>query len=167
MTYLRQLCLPLFLFLSACAVSLSPDYDQELHQGLNEANKEALILFSALSGGSPKSQFDKNAPQYHKVIGSFGALLTRAKTRPEPAAAQRVASKFGKIPRLNDICAEVEEGQSCAFVTPRSIDEIIQTLSKMRDRHKERGLSQSILMLLVADYEISVEQALTVEAALQ
>ncbi|SLN11679.1 hypothetical protein PEL8287_00278 [Roseovarius litorisediminis] len=167
MTHLRQLCLSAFIFLTACTVSLLPDYDQKLHQGLNDANKDAHILFSALSGGSSKAQFSKHAAQYHKVIGSFGALLTRAKTRPQPDGAQKISSKFRKLPKLGEICAEVEADQGCAIVTPRAINEIIETLSKMRDRHKTRGLPDGLLTLLVADYEISIEQALTVEAALQ
>ncbi|MCP5074028.1 MAG: hypothetical protein GY947_12150 [Rhodobacteraceae bacterium] len=167
MTILRSLCLPVFLLLAACSISLTPDYDPALHDGLNDANKAALTLFSALSGGSSAQQFSKHEAAYNDVIGTFGALLARAKTRPEPVLSGRLTSKFNKFPLLDGICAKVEDDQSCTTVTPRAISEIVETLSKIRDRHKSRGVSALVLEVLVGDYELSMEQALTVEAALK
>jgi len=167
MFFLRQFCLSIFFVLAACSVSLAPDYDQALHDGLNNTNQSALTLFSALSGGSSKAQFGKYEKTYNEVIGAFGALLSRANSRPEPVLSQRLSTMLNRHPKLKSICASVPEDTSCATVTPLALIEIIQTISKIRDRHRSKGILASHLLLLTNDYEISIEQALTVEAALK
>jgi len=164
---LRSLFLPLLLWLSACTVNLAPGYDATLHGGLDAANREALSLFSALAAGSPQGHYGGIEAQYHAVIGAFGALKARAETRPEPVLGQRFAARMARFPGIAEICAGVEAGRSCAWVTPRAIAEIIETLEKMRDRHRDRGLSAGIVAALKGNYEIAIEQALTVEGALQ
>ena len=167
MRLVRILFLPLVLWLSACTVSLTPDFDPALHGGLDDANKQALTLFSAVEGGSPAASFPRLEDRYHAVIGAFGALKARAETRPEPVLGQRFAARVARVPGMAGLCEGVEDGKSCAWVTPRAIGEAIETLSKMRDRHRERGLGAGVVAALKGNYEIAVEQALTVEGALK
>lgn len=168
-----HLALAIFFFLPACTISLLPDYDEELLNGINKANLQAQTLFSALETGASTGNFTKSEDQYHKTIGQFAALLTRARTRPEPSTSQSLAKRLEQLPRIAEACAEIRQeaedtGKTCSgIVTPYALKEIVETLSRMRDAHKKFGIGPVTLAALVGDYEISIEQALTVEAALK
>ncbi len=162
-----------FFFLPSCTISLLPDYDAELHDGLNQANEQAQTLFSALRTGATPGNFSKSEPMYHKTIGQFAALLTRANTRPEPVFSQSMAERLERVPRISEACSALREeaessGKTCSgIVTPYALREIVETLSKLRDAHKKSGIGPLTLASLIGDYEISIEQALTIEAALK
>ena len=165
----------LMFVLTACTVRLLPVYDEALYSGLDAANVKAQTLFSAVAGGSPRSAFGQNAPAYNDTIGTFAALLTRAQSRPQPSIGRRASDRLMKLGTVADLCAEIAppgegEPDCLALVTPYAIAEIVEIveiLSKMRDRHKAAGLGALTTEGFVNDYNISIEQAMTVEAALQ
>ncbi len=159
------------LALTACTVSLLPDYNEELHKGLNDANEKAQTLFSALETGATPQNFAKVEKQYHETIGQFSALLAQAKTRPQPNVSDTLERRLKQIPTIQKACATLsqEDGDPpcLGVVTPRALSEIVETLTAMRDGHKAKGLGSGTLEFLIGDYALSIEQALTVETALQ
>ncbi len=173
MRLLRRGLLPVLFILAACTIKLLPDYDAALYDGLNSANEATHTLFSSVSGGSTKSAFAKHGPAYDNVIGKFAALASRAETRPQPSIPKSAASRLKKIPQLTGVCSATSDqaGSSVSecftLVTPRALTEIIETLTSMRDLHKAAGLGALTQDAFVGDYQISIEQALAVEAALQ
>lgn len=167
----RVILLFAMLALAACTVSFLPDYNEALHKGLNDANEKAQTLFSALKTGATPQNFEKVEAQYHETIGQFSALLAQAKTRPQPNVSDALERRLKQIPIIEQHCAALsQEGGDTpclSLVTPRALAEIVETLSAMRDAHKAKGLGAGTLEFLIGDYALSIEQALTVETALQ
>lgn len=151
------------ILLSACTIQLVPSYDQALVEGLDSTNKEALTLFAAVEGGSPKSEFGEYEQKYADVIGSFDALYQRASTRQVPPLAKRLARQ--RI--VHDFCNSATDPASCLNVTPSSLGQVLSTLRRMRDTHKSRGLAPDIVQNFRDSYNPAIGQVLTVENALK
>lgn len=158
----------LALLLSACQTQLAPPFDQSLVDDLIKADKNTLILFSAVSGGSDAGEFSKFDSSYNDLIGTFGSLQNRAKARPTPTYSKKVADQLAKFEILRDICGGAQgDPGSCVNSSPGVLKKIVENLSKMRDIHKIQGLKKDIVNLFKGNYEIAINQALTVEAALK
>lgn len=149
--------------LAACTIQLVPGYDQALVEGLDKTNTEALTLFAAVEGGSPKTEFGNYEEKYADVIGSFDALHQRASTRQVPPLAKRLARQ--RI--VQDFCNSASDPASCLNVTPGSLGQVLSTLRRMRDTHKSSGLAPDIVQNFRNAYNPAIAQVLTVENALK
>ena len=102
--------------LSACTMSLVPQYQQSLVDGIEAANTKALTLFASVADGSPKSEYAKYEATYDQLIGSFNALAVSAASRPVPPLAANLL--FG---RLKDACATEANAATCVNSTSNKL----------------------------------------------
>ena len=149
--------------LSACAISLVPAYDEALTADLEDANKQALVLFAKLENGSPASKFGDFADTYSELIGAFENLKQRAETRPMPPLAKRLQ----KTGIFQNFCNSKDNPMSCLNASPSSMGQVLNTLRVMRDTHRTSGLSPALMPGFKREYETAIRQALTVESALK
>jgi len=145
-------CLWALLLVAGCAVKLAPAYDNTIVTGLTKANEETSVLFASVAAGTTKDTFSNREDSYNKEIGAFDALRIQAIARPTPSAP--IGGTATQIPRLQAPTANV-------------LTEIRDTLIRMRDTDKRAGLSSTQVVGFKQSYEISIDQALTYEKALQ
>ena len=158
----------LALILSGCQTQLAPAFDQSLVDQLIAADKKTLVLFSSVSDGSEAAEFSKFSGTYDDLVGTFGSLQNRALARATPPLAKKLADQLSKFDILKAICGGAEgDPGSCVNSSPSAIAEVVKTLSKMREIHKAKGLKKDIVKLFKGGYAISINQAMTVEAALK
>lgn len=146
-------------FLTACSINLAPAHDPSLVQGLSDANNDAMILFADVSTGVDEATFGERRETYNSIIGRIDALRLQASARPLPSPA--VSRTLRE--RLGDENAEM-------ILTPpteSSLAEVAETLTRMRDTDRARGLTPTLVQGFRNNYEISMDQALTYEKALQ
>lgn len=155
---LRALLLGVVLALMGCTAALTPSYDAELVSGVNEANEQALILFSKVSGGSSAARFAALSPTYDEIIGKFDALRIRAAARDVPPMGQQIAAR---------LCPDDPDPSACANASPGSLQTIVQNFQRMKQEHQQNGLTSLEVQAFKNAYETSIEQVLLVETALQ
>lgn len=154
--------------LSACTTQLAPSYDDALLKDLIKADEKALVLFSAVSSGSDKAKFPEFAGRYDNLIGTFGSLQNRAKARVTPPLAKKMADLMAKYDVLKDVCGgEGGDPSACVNSSPNAMAEIVITFTQMRETHESQGLKKDIVKIFKGAYDISINQAITVETALQ
>ncbi|MEO5938462.1 MAG: hypothetical protein ABIQ43_05575 [Sphingomonas sp.] len=152
----------LFLFmLSACTIGLVPAYDAGLADGLVDANKQALLLFSKDEDDTSKAGYAARADDYAKAISSFEELKYRAEARPVPPLSKRLA----KTSFFRSVCPG--DAESCLNASPSSLKAAIATLTQLRITHRNGQLNLATLALFKNQYVTAVQQALTVETALK
>jgi hypothetical protein len=149
--------------LSACTIQLVPSYDQALVEGLDKTNQEALTLFAAVEGGSPKEKFGEYEENYAAVIGGFDALRQRAVSRQIPPLAARIS----KLSIVRQVCDSKNDPAGCLNVSPASLDRVLQVLRQMRDLHRSSGLNDDLIRPFRRDYQTAMGQVLTIENALK
>lgn len=150
--------------LSACTMSLVPQYQQSLVDGINQANTKALTLFATLSRGSPKAEFPKLKPRYDEVIGAFDALRLAASSRAVPALAGQL---FGGS-LLKKVCTEAgKDTNDCVNATPLFLAEVVSIVTDIRDDHADAGLGADEVAYYKPLYDQEIRFALTVENALK
>lgn len=158
-------CLAVFVCvaLSACTISLVPAYDEALTADLEDANKQALVLFAKLENGSPANKFSDFTDSYSELIGAFEDLKQRAETRPMPPLAKRLQ----KTEIFQSFCNSKDNPMSCLNASPGSMGQVLTTLRMMRDTHRVSGLTAALMPGFKREYETAIRQALTVESALK
>jgi hypothetical protein len=149
--------------LSGCAIQLAPDYDAKLHEGLVEANKDALTLFAKVETGSKQTEYAKLSDEYASVIASFDALRQRAVARQNPPLTQRLA----RMKFFASFCDAKNDPEDCLSSTNRALDGMVNVLRQLRDTHQVRDLSVERVDTLRKSYDQKIDQALTVETALK
>ncbi len=160
----RRIVATAFLLLvAACAIQLVPDYDPALLDGTNDANVAALTLFAQVEDGSPQSEYPLYSPRYADVIGKFEALRQSASARYVPPLAEQLAERN----ILRDFCDTGENPAACLNVTPESMGEIVSTLRRMRQLHRDSGLEPVAVAAFRNRYDIQIDQVLTIENALR
>ncbi len=151
--------------LSGCAVKLAPEYDKAIFDGLAKANEEAMTLFSSVASGVKKDNFSRRQASYDGVIGKLDAVRVQIGSRvaPEsPALMAEILKRTAAVP------ASETSAQPALPAVPSlgSLDRLIQTMTSMRNVDSQHGLSPMLVMGYKLRFEISMEQALTYEKAL-
>jgi hypothetical protein len=152
----------MILAMSGCAVRLAPDYSPAIVDGLTGANERTMTLFAAVSDGTDAASFDQRADEYNAIIGSFDAIRVEANARPTPQPW--LARQLGLQPNPDtdpDNIELLEAPTSDILVT------VVDTLTQMRNTDRTAGLSETVVEGFKGSYEISIEQALTYERALE
>jgi hypothetical protein len=88
--------------------------------------------------------------------------------RSVPPLAETIVPRLSEASVLQKVCTE--EGMdptACINSSPRTIQTIVNDLSKMRDTHRDQGLQVDIVEIFKNSYETSIEAVLTVETALK
>lgn len=150
--------------LSGCAVKLAPEFDKAIFDGLTKANEEALTLFASVSAGVPKSTFSKRQAAYDGVIGKLDAVRLQIGSRVAPESPALMA----EILRRTSIPRRADGGDATLPAVPSqgSLDRMIQTVTSMRNVDRQFGLTPMLVVGYKMRFEISMEQALTYEKAL-
>jgi hypothetical protein len=141
--------------LTACTVQLAPNYDPSIVDGISAASEDAEKLFASVSMGVSAATFAKREDDYNAIIGKLEALRISAESRPAASGSlflQRHAIKG--IPTL-------------ATPTPSVLAEAGKPIAMMRDSDRKRGLTPLLVEGFKNSFEISIQQALTYEKALQ
>lgn len=161
------LCAALLL-LAACTTRLAPDFDRTVVDGLAQANQDAMTLFASVSAGTEPVTFDRRGDSYNAVIGRFDALRIQAGTRPVPRP--RAAGLLARTFDSGGADGGAAGGGETAVLdapTPEILATVVRTLSQMRDSDAAQGLSPMVVQGFKQEYEISIDQALTYEKALE
>ncbi|MDE2595854.1 MAG: hypothetical protein KGL44_03140 [Sphingomonadales bacterium] len=153
----------LAMLLAACTVGLTPAYDADLAEGLNQTNHQTMVLFAELEEGSPAADYAGHAGDYAKAIGAFAELRARAAARPVPPLASRLA----KVPIVQSFCHSKTDPTACLNASPASLGQVLDTLRTMRATHRSGGLTPALVEGFEREYITAVQQALTVESALK
>ncbi|MGZ2257443.1 hypothetical protein [Roseobacter sp. A03A-229] len=165
------LFLPLVL-LSSCTISLFPEFDAKIVERIEEANDQAQVLFATVERGSPASEFTSLEPTYNEVLGGLSAALLQVQVRSQPNISERILKKIVGKERIRDFCRENEDvvaddPRACfLIVTPLALGEARESIAEMKNAHERLGLGPVLAANFINLFNISIEQALTVEAAL-
>ena len=153
-----------FALLSACTMSLVPQYQQSLVDGITAANTKATTLFASLALGSPQSQFSTYKPKYDEVIGALDALRASAQSRP----ISDLAAKFLGSGLLKGTCDQAGvDTNVCANSTPVFLASAIKVLTDVEKKHQRSGVAPDIIAYYKPLYDQQILFALTVENALK
>lgn len=150
------------LLVAGCAIKLAPNYDKTIVDGLTKANQDTLILFASVSSGTTAATFPDREATYNDLIGAFDALRIQANARPTPRPYVLQILGLGH--------AEDKQPQDIDVLqtpTPGILQQIVATLTRMRDNDEAKGLSAAIITGFKNSYETSIDQALTYEKALE
>lgn len=157
--WLLALAVALGLFQAGCATQLVPEYDPSIVAGLNKANQEAMTLFASVQNGVSASTFSRREATYNDLIGQLDALRIATGARPQP------------VPRIGGARADPPEDvadiERFEWPTPEVLTELVRTISSMRNTDSAGGLSATLVATFKNAFEISMDQALTLERALQ
>jgi len=160
------------ILLTSCTVNLFPEFDAKIIAKIEEANDQAQVLFATVERGSSASDFELLEPTYNEVLGGLSAVLLQVQARPQPEISDRLLISVGGRERIQDFCRENEElatddPRACfLLVTPFALLEARENIAEMRNAHERVGLGPVLAANFVNLFNISIEQALTVEAAL-
>jgi hypothetical protein len=147
---------------AGCALRLAPNYDQTVIDGLTATNIEAMELFASTSGGVSKESYPARESKYNGLIGALDALRLQSSTRPVPRPV--LAQVFSSGPKAN---FKLEDIVMLDAPSTDSIKLMVNTFTKMRDTDKLQGLTAVEVSAFKGQFEISMDQALTYEKALQ
>jgi hypothetical protein len=147
--------------LSACAVKLAPSFDALIVQGLTKANERAMTLFASVANGASAASFPEREAAYNETIGAFEAVRLLAEARPNPSSGSTQLIIFRR--------SRAAPGQGLAVdaPTPAILVTLIDTLTKMRETDRANGLSAGMVRIFKRSFEISMDQVLTYEKALE
>jgi len=158
---MRVVSLSLVLFLSACATTLAPRYDQAVHDGLTALNSKTMEFFASLSEGGEREGYAERSRGYNKLIGGFDALSLQARARPMPSS--------GVIDRVNQFLDKRGAGALVDSEAPSAsaMERVSRTLVKMRDTDKKQGVTAMEVKAFKGQVVIYLDQALTYESFLK
>jgi hypothetical protein len=148
--------------LAGCALRFAPNYDRSIVDGLGRANEESMTLFASLVSGVAKDSFPKREPIYDELIGRFDALRLQAQVRPAPQVSAAVSLVLG-----NDSQSQQRIAEAAAAPTPAILATLIRTITMMRETDRKQGLQPIVVQTFKREFEISMQQALTYEKALE
>lgn len=149
------------LFLSGCATTLAPKYDQAIVSGLTSSNTKMMVYFASVSDGTDKSDYADRKDNYNNLIGSFNALSLQARARPIPD--NKIIDKVNVFLGKRGIASVAEDEAPSA----RSIERISETFVKMRDTDKKQGVTKTEVAAFKGQAIIYMDQALTYESFLE
>ncbi|MEM8695555.1 MAG: hypothetical protein AAGE05_05985 [Pseudomonadota bacterium] len=151
-----------FVMLAGCTVQLVPAYDSVVVEKLDTLNEDTFVLLSALENGSSAEEFEDYEPRYNELIGRFDALRVRTETRHVPTLANRLPVISGL-----ELCRTDDNPTACLNTSPAALRDVASQLRTLRDRHRANGLESGNVALARGAIEIGLEQATTVENALE
>lgn len=154
----------LFSALAGCTIKLAPSYDAELVAGLNEANAQAMTLFSAAAGGVPQATFPEFEDRYDALLGKLGALKLQAEIRGVPPLSRKAWEELSQFEGFATLCPSAE---ACVNPSVEALGETILTIEAMKAEHRRQGLGASAVPALLNSYLIYMRLALRFERSLE
>lgn len=150
---------------TACAVKLAPSYDKSIIVGLTQANTEVLTLFSSVSEGTDGKQFSEREATYNSIIGQFDGLRAQVAARPVPRSL--VAEWLGLGTTNAKTVDEIDQIPKLDGPSEEVLLEIVRILTQLKTTDEVGTLDANKLLGLRNAYEISFQQVLTYENALE
>ena len=158
---LRASIFTFFLFLSACTIQLAPAFDQRIVDDLQAASEAALVQYATVSGGSDKSKFPEMEDDYNQLIGKLDAVRLMSQSRYFPASPTR-----GLFRRFDPV-ANIKKSEDYEAPSVRSLTGMVTTLTALRDKHHDAGLTRGYVATSKNQFETYLDQAMTYERALE
>jgi hypothetical protein len=121
-----------------------------------------MTLFASVSSGTSSASFAQRESKYNALIGKLDALRIQANARPTPRPL--VLQTIGVGPSINSDPKNIEVLKS---PTPAMLRTMIGTMTAMRDTDKQFGLTSRLTIGFKREFEISMDQALVYEKALE
>ncbi len=149
------------LFLSGCAVTLAPNYDKAIVDGLLATNIALMEHFAATAAGTEKETFVEREQRYNHLIGNLDALAIQTKARPVPS--NKVTEKINNS--LSERGIQVTDGDEAPSAT--ALDAISKTITKMRDTDRKQGVTAVEVAAFKGQVVIFLDQAITYENFLE
>ena len=149
-------------FLSGCAVSLAPKFDQAIVDNLSSSSSRLFELFAAVSDGTKKDDYSAGDAQYNQVIGQLEALQLQINARPIPQnkSLDKTLTKVNDKLKQKGI-APIDPNDSAPSVT--AIKNITDNITKMKDTDKRQGLTKVEVQAFKNNVQLYLDQALTYE----
>jgi hypothetical protein len=141
-----------------CGIQLAPNYDRTIVEGLAKANEEAMTLFATVSTGTRPNTFPRRERTYDELVGKFDALRLQATVRPNPQPPAATSFFGGTQQRVAD---------AASAPTADILTTIMRTITMMRETDRKAGLQPVVVVNFKREFEISMQQALTYERALE
>jgi len=150
-------------FLSGCAISLAPKFDQNIVDNLTVSSTETFQLFAEVSEGTKKVDYDKREEKYNKIIGKFEALVLQINARPMPQN-----KKVDKI--INEANASLAKRGGNTIVSvgeiapsATALKNVIANIAKMKETDEKQGVTKIEVLAFKKNIELFLDQALTYE----
>ncbi len=148
-------------FLTACATTLAPNYDQAVVDGLTSVNQKTMEHFASTSSGTSKRDYEEREKTYNSIIGSIDALAIQAKSRPIPN--NKITEKVNEY--LLSRGVDILEDEATPSAT--ALEKISEAIVKMRDTDKKQGITAIEVQAFKGLVVIYLDQALTYESFLK
>jgi len=145
---------------TGCKTMLAPVYDQAIVEGVTTSSEKTMSFLAEISNGTIKEKFGEREKTYNELIGAFDALKLQAKARPLP---KNVATE--KINMLLE--AKGSNSLSGNYPSAFAFEKISETLSKMKEEDKTKGIKPTAMEAFKGMIEIFLDQALTYESFLK
>ncbi|MFO1432014.1 MAG: hypothetical protein U1F76_18040 [Candidatus Competibacteraceae bacterium] len=150
-----------FLAIAGCMVRLAPDFDPSIVEGLTATNVQMMELFASVSAGTTPATIADRMATYNQIIGRLDALRIEASARTIPRPLIPVLKSSAE----NELA--VADSDTPQAPSVGSIQQMVKTITKMRDTDKQQGLTALEVVAFKQQIEISMDQALIYEKALQ
>jgi hypothetical protein len=120
-----------------------------------------MVLFASVSSSTPDG-YAGRASAYNALIGKFDALRLQSQARPTPRPFVFQVFGIGADPRTAPKDLALLDAP-----TPKILQTVVDTLTRMRDTDRRHGLTAAVAQGFKNSYEISMDQVLTYEKALE
>jgi len=158
----RIAILAVVLAVAGCGIRLAPNFDRTVVDGLAKANEDAMTLFAVVGSGTKPNTFPRRERTYDELIGKLDALRLQAQVRPNPQSPPGAALIFS-----GNASAQQRATDAMSAPTPGIIVNMIKTVTMMRETDRRSGLLPIVVPNFKREFEISMEQAITYEKALE
>lgn len=165
MLVIKKKLMPLLLLVSlmslfGCKTLLAPEYDKAIVEAVTTTSEQTMRFLAQVSYGTSASDYNSRESSYNNLIGAYDALKIKAKARPVP---NNVATK-----KINELLKIKGNGTlSGAYPSAFAFEKISETLNKMKETDKEKGISPLVILAFRGQIEIFLDQAITYESFLK
>jgi hypothetical protein len=147
------------LTIAGCKTQLAPDYDKAIVESVTSTSEKTMTFLARVADGTSATDFAKREQHYNELIGSFDALEIHAKARPIPS--NRATKRINKI-----LGTKGKDPLSSDYPSAFAFEKLSETLKKMKETDKEKGLTPTVVNAFRGQIEIYLDQAITYESFL-
>ena len=162
LTILRIAILAVALAVAGCGIRLAPTFDRTMVDGLAKANEDAMTLFATVGSGTRPNTFPRRERTYDELIGKIDALRLQAQVRPNPQTPPGATLLF-----TGNASMQQRATDAMTAPTPAILVTMMRTITMMRETDRKAGLLPIVVPNFKREFEISMEQAITYEKALE
>jgi hypothetical protein len=124
-----------------------------------------MTLFASMPSGAPKATYAKRDTAYNTIIGNLDAVRLQIQARLNPSPPAIVAAVMARPATSSSAIADAQKAMT-DVPSLGSVETMKHTMDVMRNTDSRRGLSPMLVDGFRRRFEISMEQALVYEKAL-